>query len=75
MTPRSTEFEPIEPAAKKRRKRRTKKVRLPASLKQVNLDAAGIDIGASEHYVAVPEDREHLLRQKGSRLLGFVPRE
>ncbi len=58
MTPRSEEFEPIEPAAKKRKKRRTKKVRLPASLKQVNLDAAGIDIGASEHYVAVPEDRD-----------------
>ena len=60
MTPRSTEFLPVEPVTKKRKKRRrrTKKVRLPASLKQVNLDAAGIDIGASEHYVAVPEDRD-----------------
>lgn len=58
MTPRSTEFEPVEPTARKRKRRRTKKVRLPASLKQVNLDAAGIDIGAGEHYVAVPEDRD-----------------
>jgi transposase len=61
MTPRAEEFEPIEPVRKKRKKRkkrRRKKVRLPASLKQVNLDAAGIDIGASEHYVAVPEDRD-----------------
>lgn len=61
MTPRRTDFEPLEPVSKKRkkrRKRRAKKVRLPASLKQVNLNAAGIDIGASEHYVSVPEDRD-----------------
>lgn len=61
MTPRAEEFEPIEPfrrKPKKRKKRRSKQVRLPASLQQVNLDAAGIDIGASEHYVAVPEDRD-----------------
>ncbi len=31
---------------------------LPASLEQVNLNAAGIDIGATEHWVAVPEDRD-----------------
>jgi transposase len=31
---------------------------LPASLKRVNLNAAGIDIGSEEHYVAVPEDRD-----------------
>ncbi len=41
-----------------RRKKRGKKVRLPASLKQVNLNAAGVDIGAGTHYVAVPEDRD-----------------
>ena len=31
--------------------------RLPAQLSQVNLDAAGIDVGASRHFVAVPQDR------------------
>jgi transposase len=31
---------------------------LPPSLKRVNLNAAGIDVGAAEHYVAVPEDRD-----------------
>jgi transposase len=31
---------------------------LPASLKTVHLNAAGIDVGADEHYVAVPEDRD-----------------
>lgn len=31
---------------------------LPASLKAVNLNAAGIDVGSAEHYVAVPEDRD-----------------
>jgi transposase len=30
---------------------------LPSGLKQVNLHAAGIDIGAQEHYVCVPEGR------------------
>lgn len=31
---------------------------LPKSLQQVNLNAAGIDCGATEHFVAVPEDRD-----------------
>lgn len=31
---------------------------LSKSLKRMNLDAAGIDIGSSMHYVAVPEDRD-----------------
>ena len=31
--------------------------RLPAELSQVNLNAAGIDVGASSHFVAVPQDR------------------
>lgn len=30
---------------------------LPRQLESVNLDAAGIDVGAEEHYVAVPSDR------------------
>ena len=31
--------------------------RLPAELSRVNLNAAGIDVGASSHFVAVPQDR------------------
>jgi len=60
MTPRGSEFAPVEPVKKpkKPKKRSFKKVRLPASLKQINLNAAGIDIGDGEHYVAVPEDRD-----------------
>ena len=37
------------------RRSRSKKSR---RLKQLNLDAAGIDIGASDHWVSVPEDRD-----------------
>ena len=29
----------------------------PAGLSQLNLNAAGIDVGATSHYVAVPADR------------------
>ena len=32
--------------------------RLPAELSRVSLNAAGIDVGASSHFVAVPEDRD-----------------
>ena len=35
----------------------TGRQRLPAGLSQVNLNAAGIDVGASSHFVAVPADR------------------
>ena len=35
-----------------------KKTDLPASLQHVNLNAAGIDVGSTEHFVAVPEDRD-----------------
>ena len=31
--------------------------RLPAELSQVNLNASGIDAGASSHFVAVSQDR------------------
>ncbi len=31
--------------------------RLPAERSQVNLNAAGIDVGATSHFVAVPADR------------------
>ena len=45
-----------------KRKRRSKKSQqqtsLPKSLEQVNLNAAGIDMGAESHWVAVPVDRD-----------------
>jgi hypothetical protein len=31
---------------------------LPPELRRVNVNAAGIDIGAGHHYVAVPEGRD-----------------
>lgn len=31
---------------------------LPKYLRKINVNAAGIDIGSGEHYVAVPEDRD-----------------
>jgi hypothetical protein len=34
------------------------KVPLPAQLKRVNLNAAGIDIGSEEHWAAVPPGRD-----------------
>ncbi len=42
----------------KKRKRRSKKIVKLESLKQINLDAAGIDIGADELFVCVPEGRD-----------------
>ena len=41
----------------KRNRKPAKLIRLDA-LKQINHNAAGIDVGASEMYVAVPEDRD-----------------
>ena len=38
-------------------KRRALRVRA-AQLEQLNLNAAGIDVGATEHWVAVPADRD-----------------
>ncbi len=43
---------------KRRRRRRRAAEPLPAGLEHVNLHAAGIDIGAEVHYVAVPADRD-----------------
>ncbi len=48
------------------RKQRYKKL---SALKQINLNAAGIDIGAESHFVAVPEDRDpegQFVREFGS---------
>lgn len=43
---------------KKRRNRGSHDASLPAQLQQVNLNAAGIDIGSEEHWVAVPPGRD-----------------
>ena len=44
--------------------------RLPAQLSQVNLNAAGIDVGASSHFVAVPQDRAEHAGARVRRLHG-----
>jgi transposase len=43
---------------KAKRSSRVKKVELPGSLQRVNLNAAAVDVGSGEHFVAVPEDRD-----------------
>ncbi len=45
------------PKVKKSKKVRPQKVVKLDSLKQINLNAAGLDIGASEIWVCVPEER------------------
>ena len=45
------------PSARQHHKRRSSRGR-SAPLAQMNLNAAGIDVGATEHWVAVPEDRD-----------------
>jgi transposase len=42
----------------KKRRKKSPRVNLPASLQHVNLDAAGIDVGSNRHLVAVPEGRD-----------------
>src|SRR5215475_10595821 len=45
------------PRARQHHKRRSSRA-CSAPLAQMNLNAAGIDVGATEHWVAVPEDRD-----------------
>jgi transposase len=45
-------------AKKKKRKNNGKQHNRLSQLEQINLDAAGIDIGTEEHYVAVPKGRD-----------------
>ena len=47
----------LKNGAKRADKTRDGPQSLPAGLSQVSLNAAGIDVGASSHFVAVPEDR------------------
>jgi transposase len=52
---------------KRNSKKSQRKARLPKSLEQVNLSAAGIDVGAESHWVAVPVDRdEQSVREFGA---------
>jgi transposase len=43
---------------KKNRRRRTRQAVSPSLLERINPNAAGIDCGSAEHYVAVPPDRD-----------------
>jgi transposase len=43
---------------KSSKKAKSQRSRERALLEKVNLNAAGIDVGASTHWVAVPEDRD-----------------
>jgi len=45
---------------RKQRSRRKKVGKLPKELAQVNLNAAGIDVGSDRHFVAVPEGRDEV---------------
>lgn len=47
-----------KPARSPRRATKKKKLQLPEHLQQINLNAAGIDLGASEHWVCVPAGRD-----------------
>jgi hypothetical protein len=42
-----------------------RRAKLPRELQTVNLNAAGIDVGAERHYVAVPEGRDLRARTFG----------
>ncbi len=46
------------PHARPHRARRVRPARLPPELRHVHLDAAGIDVGAGGHYVAIPPGRD-----------------
>jgi transposase len=50
--------EAIMPRVRPHPHRRGPAVTLPPELHRVNLNAAGVDIGAESHYVAVPEGRD-----------------
>ena len=53
--------------SKRNRRRKFKVESLPQQLQHINVNAAGIDIGAEQHFVAVPEGRaEVAVRQFGA---------
>jgi transposase len=50
----------IHKISKPRRNRKLKVQSLPQQLQHINVNAAGIDIGAERHLVAVPEGRDEV---------------
>jgi len=44
----------------KKKRKKIKAGDLPAELKHVNLDAAGVDVGSDRHMVAVPVGRDEV---------------
>ena len=46
------------PSARPKPHRRGRAATLPPELRRVNLNAAGVDVGAGSHYVAVPDGRD-----------------
>ncbi len=46
------------PTSRSHPHRRGRATTLPPELRQVNLNAAGVDVGAESHYVAIPEGRD-----------------
>lgn len=49
-----------QPRSRKKRSRKAKVRSLFEQFKKINVDAAGIDIGATQHLVAVPEGRDEV---------------
>ena len=49
-----------QPRSKRNRRRKFKVQSLPQQLQHINVNAAGIDIGAEQHLVAVPEGRDEV---------------
>ena len=49
--------EMVTESGKESGKKRARKPQLPEELSRVNLNTAGIDVGATSHFVAVPADR------------------
>jgi transposase len=70
MTHHKSESEQL---VKAEERKRAKGKRVP-QLSQVDLDAAGTDVGAESHFVAVPEDRdEQYVREFGAFTVGLLP--
>jgi hypothetical protein len=57
MSTTAAEEEPV-PKSHPHVARRGRRRPLPPELHQVNLNAAGVDVGAVSHYVAVPAGRD-----------------
>ena len=63
---RELEQQELEQSMKPEVRKQAQEKRVP-HLSQLNLDAAGIDVGAESHFVAVPEDRdEQCVREFGA---------